>query len=130
MLAKNAFLWDHTTDLSWRGTPTWIQMGQNNSQPNDSFLYDNWRELWRGVQRTNTLLAGAEAYRQKAPQDGAAIDQIKGQALFLRAWYSFYLITTWGKKALMQAQMGPKRVSRSLPRWLPGWTRPRCRARR
>lgn len=97
MLAKNAFLWDHTTDLSWQGTPTWIQMGQNNSQPNDSFLYDNWRELWRGVQRANTLLAGAEAYRQKAPQDGATVDLIKGQALFLRAWYYFYLITTWGE---------------------------------
>ena len=97
MLAKNAFLWDHTTDLSWQGTPTWIQMGQNNSQPNDSFLYDNWRELWRGVQRANTLLAGVETYRQKAPQDGAAIDLIKGQALFLRAWYYFYLVSTWGE---------------------------------
>ncbi|MCF0051802.1 RagB/SusD family nutrient uptake outer membrane protein [Dyadobacter sp. LJ53] len=97
MLAKNLFLWDHTTDLSWQGTPTWIQMGQNNSQPNDSFLYDTWRELWRGVQRSNALLAGIETYRQKAPQDGAAIDQIKGQALFLRAWYYFYLTSIWGE---------------------------------
>ncbi|SEJ02575.1 Starch-binding associating with outer membrane [Dyadobacter sp. SG02] len=97
MLAKNSWLWDHTTDLSWQGTPTWIQLGQNNSQPNDSFLYDNWRELWRGVQRTNTLLASLEAVRQKSPNDSKAIDQIKGQALFLRAWYYFYLVTTWGE---------------------------------
>ena len=72
MFAKNMWLWDHTTDLSWQGTPTWIQMGQNNSQPNDGFLFDTWRELWRGVQRANTLLAGIEAYRLKAPQDAAA----------------------------------------------------------
>ena len=97
MFAKNMWLWDHTTDLSWQGTPTWIQMGQNNSQPNDGFLFDTWRELWRGVQRANTLLAGIETYRAKAPQDAAATDQIKGQALFLRAWYYFYLTTFWGE---------------------------------
>ncbi len=97
MLGKNTWLWDHTLDLSWQGTPTWIQMGQNNSQPNDSFLYDTWRELWRGVQRSNTLLAAIETYRQKAPNDAAAIDLIKGQALFLRAWYYFHLVSVWGE---------------------------------
>ena len=97
MLGKNLWLWDHTLDLSWQGTPTWIQMGQNNSQPNDSFLYDTWRELWRGVQRSNTLLASIETYRQKAPNDAAAIDLIKGQALFLRAWYYFHLVSFWGE---------------------------------
>lgn len=97
MLGKNLWLWDHTLDLSWQGTPTWIQMGQNNSQPNDSFLYDTWRELWRGAQRSNTLLTSIEAYRQKAPNDAAAIDLIKGQALFLRAWYYFHLVSFWGE---------------------------------
>jgi len=97
MLGKNLWLWDHTLDLSWQGTPTWIQMGQNNSQPNDSFLYDTWRELWRGVQRSNTLLSSIETYRQKAPNDAAAIDLIKGQALFLRAWYYFHLVSFWGE---------------------------------
>ncbi|GGM94360.1 hypothetical protein GCM10010967_29510 [Dyadobacter beijingensis] len=97
MLGKNLWLWDHTLDLSWQGTPTWIQMGQNNSQPNDSFLYDTWRELWRGVQRSNTLLTSIETYRQKAPNDAAAIDLIKGQALFLRAWYYFHLVSFWGE---------------------------------
>jgi hypothetical protein len=108
MYAKNSWLWDHTTDLSWQGTPTWIQMGQNNSQPNDSFLYDTWRELWRGVQRSNTLLNAAELYRQKAPQDAAAIDQIKGQALFLRAWYYFYLVSYWGETFIVNGQGGDK----------------------
>jgi len=97
MLGKNVWLWDHTLDLSWQGTPTWIQMGQNNSQPNDGFLYDTWRELWRGVQRSNTLLTSIETYRQKAPNDAAAIDLIKGQALFLRAWYYFHLVSFWGE---------------------------------
>ncbi|WP_332369133.1 hypothetical protein [Spirosoma telluris] len=48
MLAKNTYLWDHTTDLSWQGTTTWIQLAQNNSQVNDSFLQGTWQDLWRG----------------------------------------------------------------------------------
>ncbi|TLV02137.1 RagB/SusD family nutrient uptake outer membrane protein [Dyadobacter luticola] len=108
MLAKNTWLWDHTTDLSWQGTPTWIQLAQNNSQPNDSFLYDTWRELWRGVQRSNTLLAAVEKYREKAPQDQAAIDLIKGQALFLRAWYYYHLTALWGEGFIVNGQGGDK----------------------
>lgn len=108
MLAKNTWLWDHTTDLSWQGTPTWIQLAQNNSQPNDSFLYDTWRELWRGVQRSNTLLNAVETYRAKAPQDQAAIDVIKGQALFLRAWYYYHLVSLWGESFIVDGQGGDK----------------------
>lgn len=118
MLGKNLWLWDHTLDLSWQGTPTWIQMGQNNSQPNDSFLYDTWRELWRGVQRSNTLLASIETYRQKAPNDAAAIDLIKGQALFLRAWYYFHLVSFWGEgfnAATDGAKMGVPIITEIAP---------------
>lgn len=118
MLGKNLWLWDHTLDLSWQGTPTWIQMGQNNSQPNDSFLYDTWRELWRGVQRSNTLLTSIETYRQKAPNDAAAIDLIKGQALFLRAWYYFHLVSFWGEgfnAATDGAKMGVPIITEVAP---------------
>lgn len=108
MLGKNTYLWDHTTDLSWQGTPTWIQLAQNNSQPNDSFLAETWRDLYRGVQRSNTLLTAIEAYRKKAPQDQAAIDLIKGQALFLRAWYYFYLVSLWGEGFIVNGQGGDK----------------------
>lgn len=108
MLGKNTYLWDHTTDLSWQGTPTWIQLAQNNSQPNDSFLAETWRDLYRGVQRSNTLLTAVEAYRKKAPQDQAAIDLIKGQALYLRAWYYFYLVSLWGEGFITGGQGGDK----------------------
>ena len=109
MLNKGSNLWDHTTDLSWQGTPTWISMAQNNSQPADPFLYNIWRELYRGVQRSNTLLDGIEAYRAKAPKDQiAAIDLIKGQALFLRAWYYYYLETFWGETFIVDGKEGEK----------------------
>lgn len=109
MLNKGSNMWDHTADLSWQGTPTWISMAQNNSQPADPFLYNIWRELYRGVQRSNTLLEGIETYRAKAPKDQmAAIDLIKGQALYLRAWYYYYLETFWGETFIIDGKGGEK----------------------
>ncbi|WP_138993081.1 RagB/SusD family nutrient uptake outer membrane protein [Larkinella sp. C7] len=107
---KAYYMWDHTADLSWQGTPTWIQLGQNNSQPNDGFLSETWRDTWKGVQRANTLLVNIEKYRPKATSqtDKAAIDLMKGQALFLRAWYYQYLITIWGEAMIIDGQGGDK----------------------
>ncbi|WP_234670723.1 RagB/SusD family nutrient uptake outer membrane protein [Dyadobacter sp. CY261] len=102
-------LWDHTCDLSWQGSPNWIQMGQNNALPSDNFLLQIWPDLWRGVQRCNTLLAGIEKVGQNANEaDKAAISLIKGQALFLRAWYYFYLTTFWGESFIVDGQGGDK----------------------
>jgi len=109
MLAKNTYLWEHTTDLSWQGTTTWIQLAQNNSQPNDSFLQGTWQDLWRGVQRCNTLLASIETFNTKAnAADVASANLIKGQTLYLRAWYYFYLTTLWGESFLIDGQGGDK----------------------
>ncbi len=107
---KAYYMWDHTADLSWQGTPTWIQLGQNNSQPNDGFLSETWRDTWKGVQRANTLVVNIEKYRPKATSqtDKAAIDLMKGQALFLRAWYYQYLITIWGEAMIIDGQGGDK----------------------
>jgi hypothetical protein len=65
MLGKNLYCWDHTLDMSWQGTPTWIALAQNNTQPNDEFLAETWRDAWKGVQRSNTLLTNLAAYRQR-----------------------------------------------------------------
>ena len=107
---KGFYMWDHTSDLSWQGTPTWIQLGQNNSQPNDGFLSETWRDTWKGVQRANTLLVNIEKYRPKATSqaDKVTIDLMKGQALFLRAWYYQYLITIWGEAMIINGQGGDK----------------------
>lgn len=107
---KGFYMWDHTADLSWQGTPTWIQLAQNNSQPNDGFLSETWRDTWRGVQRANTLLVNIEKFRPKATSDAdkKSLDYLKGQAHFLRAWYYQYLITIWGESFIINNQGGDK----------------------
>jgi len=105
----STYLWDHTTDLSWQGSPNWIQMGQNNALPSDAFLQQIWPDLWRGVQRCNTLLAGVDRVNAKASAtDQAAISLIKGQALYLRAWYYYYLTTFWGESFIVDGAGGDK----------------------
>lgn len=110
MLGKNIYCWDHTLDLSWLGTSTWIQLAQNNSQPNDYFISDTWGDAWKGVQRANTLLSGIQSYQQThtVASEQASIAQIKGQALFLRAWFYYYLINIWGESFIVNGQGGDK----------------------
>ncbi|CAG5003183.1 hypothetical protein DYBT9275_03087 [Dyadobacter sp. CECT 9275] len=105
----STYLWDHTCDLSWQGSPNWIQMGQNNALPSDNFLVQIWPDLWRGVQRCNTLLDGIEQVSKTASQtDLANIQLIKGQTLFLRAWYYSYLVNFWGESFIVNGAGGEK----------------------
>src|SRR5690606_4272040 len=105
----STYVLDHTCDLSWQGSPNWIQMAQNNTLPNDAFLRQIWPDLWRGVQRCNTLLAGIASVRENSPESASpAIDLIRGQTLFLRAWYYYYLTTFWGETFIVDGVGGDR----------------------
>lgn len=109
MLVKHTWMWDHTADLSWQGSPDWIGLSQNNSVSSYPFLQATWTDTWRGVQRCNTLLAALETYRAKAASaDIASIDLIKGQTLFLRAFFYFHLTTAWGETFIVNGAGGEK----------------------
>ncbi|MFT4032161.1 MAG: RagB/SusD family nutrient uptake outer membrane protein [Siphonobacter sp.] len=103
----NTYLWDHTCDLSWQGLQNWILMGENNTISSDIYLAMTWPDLWRGVQRCNTLLAGIESVNANASTtDQASISLIKGQALFMRAWFYFYLTAIWGESFIVDGTGG------------------------
>lgn len=110
MLGKNLYCWDHTTDLQWQGTPTWIQLAQNNTQINDGFLIETWESSWRGVQRANALLQGITTYRSlyASESDMAGLDALEGQAHFLRAWFYYYLVSIWGEDFIQNGDGGEK----------------------
>lgn len=99
MLGKNFFCWDHTQDMAWLGTQTWIQLSQNDSRPFDLFLEQTWRDAYKGVQRSNTVLEAVELFRED-PSRIATPEQLtllQGQAHYLRAWFYFNLIGIWGE---------------------------------
>lgn len=63
---------------------------------NTSASYDNffncWSTLYSGIQRANLLLENIS----KATASQAVKDHIRGEALFLRAYYHFVLASYWG----------------------------------
>nr|WP_294896698.1 RagB/SusD family nutrient uptake outer membrane protein [uncultured Pedobacter sp.] len=56
-----------------------------------------WQTLYTGINRANLVLANI----QKPQMDDAKRDIIKGQALFLRAYYHFLLVSNWGDVPLV-----------------------------
>ncbi|MFP5039680.1 RagB/SusD family nutrient uptake outer membrane protein [Parasediminibacterium sp. JCM 36343] len=51
-----------------------------------------WDILYQGIERANVLLANIN----KPPMDSASRNEIKGEALFLRAYFYFLLVSKWG----------------------------------
>lgn len=63
----------------------------------DPFCAANWRSWYDGINRANMLLVNIN----KPAMDKAARDVIRGETLFLRAYYHFMLVSNWGDVPLM-----------------------------
>ncbi|MGX5817075.1 RagB/SusD family nutrient uptake outer membrane protein [Chitinophaga lutea] len=68
-----------------------------NISTSDPYIADNWRFWYEGINRANMLLANVN----KPRMDEASRNAIKGEALFLRAYYHLMLVTLWGDVPLM-----------------------------
>lgn len=64
----------------------------NNFDRNDSELRDTWTNLYTGINRANDLITNINI----AEMDEASRQVILGEALFLRGYYYFILVTRWG----------------------------------
>ncbi len=108
LLTKGLYMWDHTANLQWLGTPSWNAMGQNNTLPNGAEIRDTWRDAWVGVQRANAMLDAVTTFREKYAVETnlTDLDHIEGQAHFLRAWFYYYLINIWGESFIVNGQGG------------------------
>lgn len=63
-----------------------------NYDKGDNVVKAAWQELYLGIDNANNLLENAD----NAACDEEIITQIKGEALFLRAYYHFLLTAYWG----------------------------------
>ncbi len=108
ILAKGFYCWDHTQDMAWQGTQTWINLAQNDTQPSDEFLRDLWRDAYKGVQRANTVLEIVEKFRSEGYTaiSTAKLNEYEGQAHYLRAWFYYNLISLFGEKFIINGQDG------------------------
>lgn len=68
-----------------------------NASSSDYLIYDYWRVLYNGINRANEVLF----YIDKADLNESKRDNIRGQALFLRAYYYFMLVNKFGGVPLL-----------------------------
>lgn len=81
-----------TDEYSARSAGTAINAGLYNASASYANFTNCWNNLYLGIERANFLLEQLET--SSAPQ--ADIKQVKGEALFLRAYYHFILVGYWG----------------------------------
>jgi starch-binding outer membrane protein, SusD/RagB family len=65
---------------------------RNNHDPADTYVAALWKNLYTGIERANTLLSMIDS----TGMDGNKRSVMKGEALFLRAFYYFTLVQYFG----------------------------------
>lgn len=68
-----------------------------NHDPSNSLISATWGSLYTGINSANLLLANID----RPVMDETARDRIRGEALFLRAFYYFQLVHLWGDVPLI-----------------------------
>lgn len=65
--------------------------------PADVYVDATWRDLYKGINRANYLLANID----RPVMDDGKRKTIKGETLFLRAFMYFHLVSNWGDVPLL-----------------------------
>jgi hypothetical protein len=90
---RNLFYDMDLADDAFAAQSTWVQeVSLYNYSPSDTKITDLWSLLYTGINRANILLENID----RVPIEEEKRNAIKGQALFLRAYYYFILTVNWG----------------------------------
>lgn len=80
-----------STDENWSNAG-YSRIETNSLNASDGAVRDAWQNCYLGIERANILL---ENYTKPNMNESKRLE-IKGQALFLRAYYYFLLVSNWG----------------------------------
>ncbi|PYF76927.1 RagB/SusD family nutrient uptake outer membrane protein [Pedobacter nutrimenti] len=88
----------HTSNGNY-GDVVWKEWMNNNLSVTNTFSANAWSALYTGVKNCNVTLQAADFFEQNyaKPADLQMINYIRGQALFLRAFYYFQLECFYGE---------------------------------
>jgi len=79
-----------------------------NFSSSNSYIYNTWQDLYEGINRANLLLDNIN----KPSMKDSNRNVIKGQALFLRSFYYFMLVSNWGDVPMpLHATNSPDSIS-------------------
>lgn len=102
----------HVANASYGGDGAWNEMTMNNVSVTNNYSTRVWTALYTGVKNCNVALSAADFFEKNyaSASDKAAIDQIRGQALFLRAFYYFNLECFYGEAYIKQGGAGADKM--------------------
>jgi len=100
----------HTANSIWDGDGFWNEMASTNMSIQNSYVLGAWQSFYAGVKNCNTLMSAADFYAKNfaRPGEQQAIDQARGQAFFLRAFYYFQLECYFGQSYMTSGSGGDK----------------------
>ena len=99
VMAKHSFILDHTADMAWTADPYWNQQATNQVSSDNEYVRTLWWGYYKVVQCSNMVLEEAEKIDKSSfsESDLNRLSQMKGEALFWRAWGHLQLVQFWGE---------------------------------
>ncbi len=95
---------DHSVMVGDIGYSDRNLIAKNNINLYNGINTNLWEGLYLGVKNMNVCLNRCDFFEKNNPLSKAAIDDIRGQAMFLRAWYYFHLECFYGEKYIDMSQ--------------------------
>jgi hypothetical protein len=77
----------------WTGAELWTKGGWN---PTSGAISGEWNRYYSSIRKTNIVLENVENAQDLNPQDELTVNRLKGEALFLRAFFHFELAKRFG----------------------------------
>lgn len=99
IFAKGTFCTDHTVDMSWTADANWNQLVTNQITSDNTYIATLWYGHYKMIACANTLLESIGKINQEkfSEADAKRLSQMKGEALFWRAWAHQQLVTLYGE---------------------------------
>lgn len=100
----------HAADCTYPGDEGWNEMSRTNLTTNNAYAGYTWQFLYVGVKNCNAFLSAADFYQSTYAKSGdqQMIDYMRGEALFLRAFYYFHLECLYGESYIRGGAGGDK----------------------
>ena len=76
--------------VGWEKGPLDFQNG--NVDPADVYISTYWRISYENINRANSVIEKADELKAAGTPNTALLDRVKAEAMFLRAFYYFYLV--------------------------------------
>ncbi|MGB3586983.1 MAG: RagB/SusD family nutrient uptake outer membrane protein, partial [Tunicatimonas sp.] len=89
-----------TANQDWLGTDGWNQLYRNEVTTDNPLVRNFWRAFYRGIARSNDFISNANRYveeREPSEDEVARINEMIGEASYLRGFYYFHMIRLWGE---------------------------------